>query len=134
MRSAILRGCHWTFALIFSALMCLPLASLVQHPRVTIGLKALVAAVALVSVAWPHAAVVGLAVLLPLALPIEHFLGPVPDATAITEAIVLAFAAGNFLYVAMSDLIPDLHRGGVEGGPFRQLLLIGAGILTIVVL
>jgi zinc and cadmium transporter len=47
---------------------------------------------------------------------------------------VLAFAAGNFLYVAMSDLIPDLHRGGVEGGPFRQLLLIGAGILTIVVL
>jgi zinc and cadmium transporter len=47
---------------------------------------------------------------------------------------VLAFAAGNFLYVAMSDLIPDLHRGGLEGGPFRQLLLIGAGILTIVVL
>ena len=31
---------------------------------------------------------------------------------------VLAFAAGNFLYVAMSDLIPDLHRGGLEGGPF----------------
>lgn len=47
---------------------------------------------------------------------------------------VLAFAAGNFLYVAMADLIPDLHRGGVEGGPARQLLLIGAGILTIIVL
>jgi zinc and cadmium transporter len=47
---------------------------------------------------------------------------------------VLAFAAGNFLYVAMSDLIPDLHRGGLEGGPLRQLLLIGAGILTIVAL
>lgn len=47
---------------------------------------------------------------------------------------VLAFAAGNFMYVAMSDLIPDLHRGGLEGGPFRQLLLIGAGILTIVAL
>ena len=47
---------------------------------------------------------------------------------------VLAFAAGNCLYVAMSDLIPDLHRGGLEGGPFRQLLLIGAGILTIVAL
>jgi zinc and cadmium transporter len=47
---------------------------------------------------------------------------------------VLAFAAGNFLYVAMSDLIPDLHRGGLEGGPVRQLLLIGAGILTIVAL
>lgn len=47
---------------------------------------------------------------------------------------VLAFAAGNFLYIAMADLIPDLHRGGIEGGPVRQLLLIGAGILTIVAL
>ena len=47
---------------------------------------------------------------------------------------VLAFAAGNFLYVAMADLIPDLHRGGLEGGPIRQLVLISAGILTIVVL
>ena len=47
---------------------------------------------------------------------------------------VLAFAAGSFLYVAMADLIPDLHRGGIEGGPFRQLLLISAGILTVVLL
>jgi zinc and cadmium transporter len=47
---------------------------------------------------------------------------------------VLSFAAGSFLYVAMSDLIPDLHRGGLEGGPFRQLVLIGAGILTITML
>src|SRR4051812_22202950 len=35
---------------------------------------------------------------------------------------VLAFAAGNFLYVAMADLIPDLHRGSVGGA--RQFLLI----------
>jgi zinc and cadmium transporter len=47
---------------------------------------------------------------------------------------VLSFAAGSFLYVAMSDLIPDLHRGGLQGGPGKQLLLIGAGILTIVLL
>ena len=47
---------------------------------------------------------------------------------------VLSFAAGNFLYVAMADLIPDLHRGGLEGGPVRQLVLIGAGILTITLL
>jgi hypothetical protein len=38
------------------------------------------------------------------------------------------------VFVGLSDLIPDLHRGGLEGGPFRQLLLIGAGILTIVAL
>ena len=47
---------------------------------------------------------------------------------------VLSFAAGSFLYVAMSDLIPDLHRGGLKVGPFKQLLLIGAGIFTIVLL
>jgi zinc and cadmium transporter len=47
---------------------------------------------------------------------------------------VLSFAAGSFLYVAMSDLIPDLHRGGLQSGAARQLLLIGAGILTIVLL
>jgi zinc and cadmium transporter len=47
---------------------------------------------------------------------------------------VLSFAAGSFLYVAMSDLIPDLHRGGLQGGTGKQLVLIGAGILTIVLL
>jgi zinc and cadmium transporter len=47
---------------------------------------------------------------------------------------VLAFAAGSFLYVAMADLIPDLHRGGIEGGAFRQLLLIAAGVATILAL
>ena len=46
---------------------------------------------------------------------------------------VLAFAAGNFLYVAMADLIPDLHRGGVGGG-VRQVLLITAGVITIALL
>jgi zinc and cadmium transporter len=46
---------------------------------------------------------------------------------------VLAFAAGNFLYVAMSDLIPDLHRGDSVGG-VRQVLLIGAGVVTIALL
>lgn len=47
---------------------------------------------------------------------------------------VLAFAAGNFLYVAMSDLIPDLHRGGLESGAFRQIMMMALGIGTILVL
>jgi zinc and cadmium transporter len=47
---------------------------------------------------------------------------------------VLAFAAGNFLYIAMADLIPDLHRGHIGGSSVRQLLLIAAGIFTIVLL
>ena len=46
---------------------------------------------------------------------------------------VLAFSAGAFLYVAMADLIPDLHHG-IGGGGARQLLLIIAGLLTIVLL
>lgn len=44
---------------------------------------------------------------------------------------VLAFAAGNFLYVAMADLIPHLHRGETNGGSVRQVTLIAMGLLTI---
>jgi zinc and cadmium transporter len=47
---------------------------------------------------------------------------------------VLAFAAGNFLYVAMADLIPDLHKGNPRAAGLSQLILIGAGIATIAVL
>lgn len=47
---------------------------------------------------------------------------------------VLAFAAGNFLYVAMADLIPGLHRDERGNGGVGQLLLIGAGIGTIALL
>ena len=47
---------------------------------------------------------------------------------------VLALAAGSFLYVAMADLIPDLHRGQIDIGSIRQVLLIGAGVITILVL
>jgi zinc and cadmium transporter len=47
---------------------------------------------------------------------------------------VLAFAAGNFLYVAMADLIPSLHRGHLDSNAVRQVMLIGAGILTIALL
>jgi zinc and cadmium transporter len=47
---------------------------------------------------------------------------------------VLAFAAGNFLYVAMADLIPNLHHGHLDDNPARQVILIGLGILTVVLL
>ena len=47
---------------------------------------------------------------------------------------VLGFAAGNFLYVAMADLIPSLHRGNVDASSVRQVALISAGVLTIVML
>jgi zinc and cadmium transporter len=47
---------------------------------------------------------------------------------------VLSFAAGNFLYVAMSDLIPHLHRGAVDKSALRQVFLIALGIATMVLL
>jgi len=46
---------------------------------------------------------------------------------------VLAFSSASLLYIAMSDLIPDLHRGQVDANSLRQVLLIVAGIATIVV-
>jgi len=46
---------------------------------------------------------------------------------------VLAFSAASLLYIAMSDLIPDLHRGQIDSNSMRQVVLIGAGIATIVV-
>jgi zinc and cadmium transporter len=47
---------------------------------------------------------------------------------------VIAFAAGNFLYVAMAHLIPTLHRGQLDRNSFRQVALISLGIATIVAL
>jgi zinc and cadmium transporter len=46
---------------------------------------------------------------------------------------ILAMSAASLLYIAMSDLIPDLHRGEIDRSAFRQVLLIAAGIATIVV-
>ena len=52
-----------------------------------------------------------------------------------TLPYLLAVAAGSFLYVAMADLIPHLHKGEVIGsGAVRQVLLIGAGVGTILAL
>jgi zinc and cadmium transporter len=46
----------------------------------------------------------------------------------------LALAAASFLYVAMADLIPGLHRGRTDASSFRQVVLVGAGIATMLVL
>ena len=45
---------------------------------------------------------------------------------------ILAFSSGSLLYIAMSDLIPDLHRGQIDSNSLRQVLLIAVGIGTIV--
>ena len=45
---------------------------------------------------------------------------------------ILAFSSASLLYIAMSDLIPDLHRGQVDASSARQVILIAAGIFTVV--
>jgi len=45
---------------------------------------------------------------------------------------VLALSSASLLYIAMSDLIPDLHRGQIDRSAARQVLLIAAGIGTVV--
>jgi zinc and cadmium transporter len=54
------------------------------------------------------------------------------DGAPMVLPYVLPFAAGNLLYVAMSDLIPDLHRGSVDASAIRQIVLVAVGILTVV--
>jgi zinc and cadmium transporter len=46
----------------------------------------------------------------------------------------LALAAASFLYVAMADLIPGLHRGCTDASSFRQIVLVGLGIVSMLVL
>jgi zinc and cadmium transporter len=64
------------------------------------------------------------------AVGIYYGTGPVPQVLP----YVIAFAAGCFMYVAMTDLIPGLHRGQIDRNPLRQTLLILAGLGTIVLL
>ena len=46
----------------------------------------------------------------------------------------LVLAAASFLYVAMADLIPGLHRGRTDASSLRQIILIALGIATMVLL
>lgn len=46
----------------------------------------------------------------------------------------LVLAAASFLYVAMADLIPGLHRGRTDASSMRQIVLIAAGVATMLVL
>ena len=43
----------------------------------------------------------------------------------------LVLAAASFLYVAMADLIPGLHRGRTDANSLRQVVFIAAGIGTV---
>lgn len=46
----------------------------------------------------------------------------------------LAFASASFVYVAMADLIPEMHRGSIHIAAPWQVTLVAAGVLTVAVL
>jgi zinc and cadmium transporter len=50
------------------------------------------------------------------------------DIVPIIRPYFLVLAAASFLYVAMADLIPGLHRGRTDANSLRQILLIAAGV------
>lgn len=45
--------------------------------------------------------------------------------------ILLGLAAASMIYVALSDLIPGLHKRPELGATLQQLLLIGLGIFSV---
>ena len=49
-------------------------------------------------------------------------------------ALLIPFAAGGFIYIAMSDLIPELHKEEKLGKSIFNFFLFGMGIIFMVVL
>ena len=77
------------------------------------------------------------ALLLNIVTGVSGILGAIVAFTAVEvvpgiRPYVLAISSASLLYIAMSDLIPDLHRGTIDASAIRQVLLIAAGIGTIV--
>jgi zinc and cadmium transporter len=77
------------------------------------------------------------ALLLNIVTGVSGILGAIVAFTAVEvvpgiRPYVLAISSASLLYIAMSDLIPDLHRGTIDASAIRQVFLIAAGIGTIV--
>jgi zinc and cadmium transporter len=49
--------------------------------------------------------------------------------SAVFSAIVIPIAAGGFLYIAGSDLVPEMHKNQEKSFPFKNLIGILLGIL-----
>jgi zinc and cadmium transporter len=42
--------------------------------------------------------------------------------------VFLAIAVSNFIYVAMADLVPTLHKQTLARATIQQIVMIGAGV------
>lgn len=52
------------------------------------------------------------------------------DKTEEFIGVILAVAAGIFIYIALSDLLPEIEKRGVNNRRFQSSLLLAAGILA----
>lgn len=68
-------------------------------------------------------AVAGLGLAFVLGSSAERFIG-----------LVLPFAAGGFIYIALADLIPELHKTKKAGDSFLQMCAILLGVLAMIAL
>jgi zinc and cadmium transporter len=80
----------------------------------------------------------GKAMLLNLVTSLTSVLGGVVAYYALSTALeflpyALALASSSFLYIAVADLIPGLHRRVDPGSGFKQITLIVAGVVLIYV-
>jgi len=66
---------------------------------------------------------------LPGAIAAYFWLGETRDAVP----YILALSAASFIYIALADLIPGLHRQVTPAASLRQLALLAAGIGTIAI-
>ena len=55
-------------------------------------------------------------------------------ATTNIEYFLIPFAAGNFIYIACTDLLPELHKSTHISSSVKQLLAIALGIVVMVLL
>jgi zinc and cadmium transporter len=51
------------------------------------------------------------------------------ESSAYFSAIVIPIAAGGFIYIAGSDLVPEMHKNQEKSFPFKNLIGIILGIL-----
>lgn len=66
-----------------------------------------------------------------LGVVVSLLLGEFVEGTAV---FLLPFAAGGFIYIAGSDLIPELHKESAPGKSLAQLLMIVLGIIIMLLL
>jgi len=89
----------------------------------------------LLDAGYPPARALALNTLSSAATPIGGLLGWLAlEAMRPLTPYLLALAAASFLYVAVADLIPGLHRRAAAGQGLVQLALVLAGVATIALL